>query len=515
MAPSLTEERRQQAAYWHEQTCSSIGTITDTVDNIANRMEENVAAGKKEISVESMMLDSQAALLDAAERPEILDLLPPFKGKPVVELGSGIGRFTGNLADEATHVTTVDFMENLVSKNKEVNRYRENVKFLCADVTNPAVDFEQESMHLVFSNWLFMYLSDKEVEGLGLRILNWVKPEGYFFLRESCFHQSGDHKRKSNPTHYRNPSFYTQIFKSLKICDKNGKFWRFEIEKFCCVKAYVQIKQSQNQVCWLWKKVPVEEKFDFLDDGQYSIKGILKYERIFGEGFVSTGGIDTTRSLLEKLNLKNGEKLLDIGSGLGGGDLYISQNFGVHVTGIDLSVNMISLSVERAIGSMCMVEYEFADCTKVAYKENTFDVIYSRDTILHIHDKLSLFRNVLKWMKPNGRLLITDYCCGKQEDFSEEFKSYVEKRGYDLHQVHDYGKILEKAGFVDVVAEDKTDLFVEILTNELRRTEKVKDKFIADFSEGGYNEIIEGWKAKLERCQKGEQKWGLFIARKP
>lgn len=494
MAPSPVEgERKEQEAYWKEQ-----------IDQASNGL-----------SVEAMMLDSQAALLDSQERPEILGLLPSIKGSVIVELGSGIGRFTGPLADLAAHVTAVDFMDNLVEKNKETNGNRKNVELLCADVMTPAVHFEKESIDLVFSNWLFMYLSDPEVEALGTRIVNWLKPGSHFFLRESCFHQSGDHKRKSNPTHYREPFFYTQAFKNLQVPDENGKFWQLELEKFCCVNTYVRIKQSQNQVCWLWKKVPVEEKLNPLDDGQYSVKGILKYERIFGEGYVSTGGVDTTRDLVEKLSLKAGERVLDIGSGLGGGDLYMAEKFGAYVTGIDYSINMISLALERAIGSKCLVEYEWADCTKKEYLEGTFDVVYSRDTILHIHDKPSLFREVFKWLKPNGRLLITDYCCGDKTKSSEGFKTYVAQRGYDLHQPHEYGKILEDVGFVDVDAIDYTDKFVEILENELRRTEVQKEKFIADFTQDGYNDIVEGWKAKLARCAKGDQKWGLFIAHKP
>lgn len=43
------------------------------------------------------------------------------------------------------------------------------------------------------------------------RMIGWIKPGGYIFFRESCFHQSGDSKRKSNPTHYREPRFYTKV----------------------------------------------------------------------------------------------------------------------------------------------------------------------------------------------------------------------------------------------------------------------------------------------------------------
>lgn len=33
----------------------------------------------------------------------------------------------------------------------------------------------------------------------------------------------------------------------------------------------------------------------FLDQNQYTENGILRYEKIFGRGFVSTGGLETTK----------------------------------------------------------------------------------------------------------------------------------------------------------------------------------------------------------------------------
>lgn len=62
----------------------------------------------------------------------------------------------------------------------------------------------------------------------------------------------------------------------------------------------------------------------------------------------------------------------------------MADKYDVHVVGIDLSINMISFALERAIGLKYSVEFEVTDCTKKTYPDGSFDVIYSRDTILHI-----------------------------------------------------------------------------------------------------------------------------------
>lgn len=94
--------------------------------------------------------------------------------------------------------------------------------------------------------------------------------------------------------------------------------------------------------------------------------------------------VETTEEFVGKLHLQAGQRVLDVGCGIGGGDFYMAEKFDVEVVGIDLSVNMLSFALERSIGRKCAVEFEVADCTIVDYPVASFDVIYSRDTILHI-----------------------------------------------------------------------------------------------------------------------------------
>jgi len=261
-----------------------------------------------------------------------------------------------------------------------------------------------------------------------------------------------------------------------------------------------------------------QELQNFLDNHQYSENGILRYEKIFGETFVSTGGKATTSKFLDQMNLKPGMNVMDIGCGIGGSAFLMAERFGVNVYGIDLSTNMLAIAdrYRRKMDAEVKyrVQFHMDDATKMDYPKEFFDVVYSRDAIMHIEDKLSLYKKVYSCLKPGGTILISEYATGDKE-LSKDFLDYVADRDYQLVTVKEYGNVLEKAGFANVVAEDVTNFMMEMMVAELDKFEKMKDEFIAEFSEKDFTDIKEGWLVKMERCKRGDQVWGLFTAQKP
>ena len=75
----------------------------------------------------------------------------------------------------------------------------------------------------------------------------------------------------------------------------------------------------------------------------------------------------------------------------------MARNYGVDVYGYDLSTNMIGIAqdyrneMEAAVKHR--VQFYVEDAMTMEYPDNFYDVVYSRDTILHITDKPALFRN--------------------------------------------------------------------------------------------------------------------------
>lgn len=353
------------------------------------------------------------------------------------------------------------------------------------------------------------------------KVLSWMsalKVYGKLIFVEECARFTNE---KVEGKH--NSAVYTNFVqsKSMKV---NNQIHCFEIEQQFGFNQNYQDSSLTEKSCWVFHKVErvVDDgRKDFttfqqyLDQSRYSHNHILRYERIFGLDFVSTGGINTTEEVCKMLQVKPNEQILDVGCGIGGSAFHFQQKYNGKVVGFDLSENMIEIARNKIKNyKFPNIEFLVADALKVDYEENQFDVVYSRDTILHIPPKKLLFSQFYKWLKPGGRLLITDYCCGPYDQRSEDFKAYVAERGYTLLTVDDYAKVLEDVGFKDVQGIDKTDHFLKILKSEVDKFDGEKEEFVKKFSQKDYDDISGGWKDKLERSKYGDQRWGLFIARK-
>ena len=256
---------------------------------------------------------------------------------------------------------------------------------------------------------------------------------------------------------------------------------------------------------------------EFLDGSQYTENGILHYEFVFGgigAGFISTGGIDSTRVIFNENPVTRGSKALDVGCGIGGPAKFLNDAFDADVLGVDLSSNCVSIANKRYVSNP-QLNFIVADAVNYPFEKESFDLVYSRDVILHIGSKDVLFRHLFEATKPGGKLVMTDYCSGPQEKWDEEFKSYVAQRGYHLVTVDQYRTILERAGWIVERAEDKTMWFKEILETEKKRAMTQKAEFLDRFTQEDFDHLMEGWDSKLARVPKGHQRWGYFVAHKP
>ena len=120
---------------------------------------------------------------------------------------------------------------------------------------------------------------------------------------------------------------------------------------------------------------------------------------------------DELREFIRLLELKGSDTVLEVGSGSGGSALFISQNTGCRVVGLDINEfgikNSNELAKQRKLDSM--VRFQLADASRpLPFPDNTVDAIFSNDAICHIPERSKALKDWHRILKPAGRILFTD-----------------------------------------------------------------------------------------------------------
>ena len=115
------------------------------------------------------------------------------------------------------------------------------------------------------------------------------------------------------------------------------------------------------------------------------------------------------RHIAAKLDLKPGQRVLDIGCGWGGMAIYLAQNFDVHVTGVTLSKEQLALAQQRAdeLGLAHKISFQFKDYRDVA---GSFDRIVSIGMFEHVGISYfqQYFGKIQSLLAPGGVTLHSD-----------------------------------------------------------------------------------------------------------
>jgi phosphoethanolamine N-methyltransferase len=248
---------------------------------------------------------------------------------------------------------------------------------------------------------------------------------------------------------------------------------------------------------------------------RYTRRSILRSEKMYGEGFQSPGGVAAVASFCERLQMQQGMKILDIGSGLGGADFYFAHHYDAKVLGLDVAQAMVELSTERARQrNLSNVLFRKGDIRTFLLSPNEFDLAWTRDAILYIPEKLKVWKRVFDCLKPGGQLFITDFC-RRQDAISGDFAAYLEDCSYYLQDIGEYSATLSEAGFQVAVSEDVTSEFIYSLEKESEQLVRHKAEFLGEFEEDDFRYLVERWEKKTRFCRQGDFRWGLFVARKP
>src|SRR5689334_2311354 len=153
-------------------------------------------------------------------------------------------------------------------------------------------------------------------------------------------------------------------------------------------------------------------------------------------------------------SLRPGEVVVDLGCG-GGLDVFLAaQKVGASgkAIGIDMTPQMVELSRRNAAkAGLTNVEFHQATIDALPLPDASVDVVISNCVINLAPDKLAVFREIARVLKPGGRLAVSDIALKRPlpPEIGNDLMAYVGCiAGAILFD--DYRRWLAEAGFADV-----------------------------------------------------------------
>ena len=194
-------------------------------------------------------------------------------------------------------------------------------------------------------------------------------------------------------------------------------------------------------------------------------------EEIWGEGFLSPGGKGEVSRVLQGIDV-SGKHVLDIGCGSGACAVLLARDYGAaQVTGTDVEDPVCTAARARMKqeGVEDRVTVVKVQPGPFPFDDASFDVVFSKDSIIHIPDKAAMAKEAFRVLTPGGQFAASDWLISHDGMPSERMADYIREEGLDFAMASPatYAKAMEDAGFTNVELVNRNPWYAKVAADEL------------------------------------------------
>lgn len=216
------------------------------------------------------------------------------------------------------------------------------------------------------------------------------------------------------------------------------------------------------------------------------------------------------------LNLDVFKKVLDLGSGYGGGPRYLAKNFGCHVTCLNLSEvqNERNEQFNMERGLEHLVDVVHGSFEEIPFPDNSFDVVWSQDAMVHSGSRDQVVAEAYRVLKPGGEFIFTDLMQG--DEIPKGVLGPVLERIHleSLGSFKFYWDEARKQGFELMAIDNMSNHLVTHYDRVRQETEKQYDDIVDACGKEYIDRMIQGLNHWVKAGHEGHLNWGILHFKK-
>jgi SAM-dependent methyltransferase len=184
------------------------------------------------------------------------------------------------------------------------------------------------------------------------------------------------------------------------------------------------------------------------------------------------GGRAATTELLDRVGVTSESEVLDIGCGIGGTSRFVASRNGCRVTGIDLTPSYVDVATEltRWTGLVETTRFEVGSALEMPFDDESFDRAVQLHVGMNISDKVTLFEEVYRVLKPGSRFGVYDIMGMSDEEISFPVPWATDSSTSFVSDISTYREALSGAGFDVTEERNRGDFAVDFFAALKART---------------------------------------------
>ncbi|UCG96318.1 MAG: class I SAM-dependent methyltransferase [Burkholderiales bacterium] len=167
-------------------------------------------------------------------------------------------------------------------------------------------------------------------------------------------------------------------------------------------------------------------------------------------------GFPATVELADRLPIRPGDHILDIGCGVGGPARYIAQRFSCRVSGLDITEPYVQAAnkLTALLRMEGQVQVLLGDGQKLPYGDACFDGAYALHVTMNVADRPRFFAEAWRVLRPGAFFALTEHGLGPEGNPHHPVPWSEDGSGAYLVTPQQTQALLQGAGFTGIEVEE-------------------------------------------------------------